>query len=321
MPSRCEPGGVSSSIDPGRTRPAVGDETSMHARRAGLGETRPMAWVLDLDGVIWLGDTPIPGAAEAVARLAGTGEPLAFVTNNSFGRRVDVEERLARHGIVADGAVVTSAMAVASLVDEGDRVLACGGPGLREELVRRGAEVVDAAALVASAERGTPAAVTAAIDGQERFSAVVVGYHRDFDYLRMTAAARAVRAGARLLASNDDATYPTAHGPIPGGGSILAGIATAAGVDATVAGKPHAPIADVVRARLGDDGVVVGDRPDTDGRFAQAMGYRFGLVLSGVTTPEDLPVVPAPDVVAADLAGLVDDILGGRHRQRSGAGR
>ena len=173
MPSRCEPGGVSSSIDPGRTRPAVGDETSMHARRAGLGETRPMAWVLDLDGVIWLGDTPIPGAAEAVARLAGTGEPLAFVTNNSFGRRVDVEERLARHGIVADGAVVTSAMAVASLVDEGDRVLACGGPGLREELVRRGAEVVDAAALVASAERGTPAAVTAAIDGQERFCGVV----------------------------------------------------------------------------------------------------------------------------------------------------
>lgn len=293
----------------------------MHVGHSALGETRPVAWVLDLDGVIWLGDTPIAGAADAVARLAGTGEPVAFVTNNSFGRRADVEAKLARHGIAADGAVVTSAMAVASLVGAGDRVLACGGPGLREELGRRGAEVVDAAALVASAETATPAGVVSAVDGQEGFTAVVVGYHRDFDYLRMTAAVRAVRGGARLLASNDDATYPTAQGPIPGGGSILAGIATASGVDATVAGKPHAPIAEVVRARLGDDGVVVGDRPDTDGRFARTMGYRFGLVLSGVTTPEDLPVVPSPDLVGADLATLVDDLLGERHPPGSGTGR
>ncbi|MCD9623144.1 HAD-IIA family hydrolase [Rhabdothermincola salaria] len=267
-----------------------------------------MAWVFDLDGVIWLGAEPIPGAAEAVTEVVRSGAGVAFVTNNSFGRRVDVEDKLARQGIEAHGSVVTSAMAVASLVAPAERVLACGGPGLREELAGRGADVVDAATLVASVARPGPKGVIEAVTATGPFDAVVVGYHRDFDYHRMTAAAWAVRGGARLLASNDDATYPTPDGPIPGGGSILAGIATAAGVAPVVAGKPHDPIADLVRHRLGPDGIVVGDRPDTDGWFARTLGYRFGLVLSGVTTAADLPVRPTPDHVAADLAALVRDI-------------
>jgi 4-nitrophenyl phosphatase len=118
-----------------------------------------------------------------------------------------------------------------------------------------------------------------------------------------------VRDGARLLATNDDATYPTPDGLIPGGGAILAGVSTAAGVAPEVAGKPHRPMAALVRDRVGDEGVMVGDRPDTDGRFAVALGYRFALVLSGVTTT--LPVEPAPDSVAVDLATLVDQELAG----------
>jgi HAD superfamily hydrolase (TIGR01450 family) len=264
-----------------------------------------MAWVFDLDGVIWLGDAPIPGAAEAVGRVRASGVPLAFVTNNSFGRRADVADKLARHGIDPGDDVVTSAMAVAALVRPDQAVLVCGGPGLVEEVEKRGADVTDArdVAAIAGSE---PAAVVAAVQDAGPFSAVVVGYHRDFDYLCMTAAMVAVREGASLLASNADATYPTPSGPIPGGGSIVAAIATAAGATPVVAGKPHPPIADLVRHRLGPDGIVVGDRPDTDGRFAATLGYRFGLVLSGVTTPADLPVDPVPDVVAADLAALVD---------------
>ena len=104
---------------------------------------------------------------------------------------------------------------------------------------------------------------------------MVVGFHRDFDYERLRVASTAVRAGARLLASNDDATYPTPDGPIPGGGSILAAVERASGVTATVAGKPHQPMADLIRARLGPAGLVVGDRPDTDG----APGRRDGLAL------------------------------------------
>jgi ribonucleotide monophosphatase NagD (HAD superfamily) len=228
-----------------------------------------MAWVLDLDGVVWLGNTAIPGAAEAVADLRASGEQVAFVTNNSFGRRTAV---------------------AAGLVEPGERALVCGGPGVVEELEARGVEVVDASDPAAS-------------DG--RFDVVVVGYHPNFDYHRMDTASLAVRGGARLLATNDDATYPNDTGIHPGGGAILASIVTATGVEPEVAGKPNVAAADLVRSRLGTEGIMVGDRPDTDGRFAVALGYRFGLVLSGVTHADDLPTDPPADVVAVDLATLV----------------
>ena len=122
----------------------------------------------------------------------------------------------------------------------------------------------------------------------------------------MRIAAAAARNGARLIATNDDATYPTPTGPIPGAGSILAGIERASGQRATVAGKPYAPMADHLRAMLGPTGTVVGDRPDTDGRLAKELGWRFVLVLTGVTTAADLPVDPAPDLVVPDLAAAVD---------------
>ena len=76
--------------------------------------------------------------------------------------------------------------------------------------------------------------------------AVVVGFHREFDYDGLARASSKVRAGARLVGTNDDATYPTADGPIPGGGSILAAIAFASGVEPVVAGKPYAPMAALV---------------------------------------------------------------------------
>jgi HAD superfamily hydrolase (TIGR01450 family) len=242
-----------------------------------------VAWVLDLDGVIWLADEPVPGAADAIRRLRQADEHLVFVTNNSFAPPGLVVDRLRAMGIEADGDVLTSAAAAATLLREGERVLVCGGPGLRQAVEDRRCEVVD---------RG-PA------------ETVVVGYDPAFDYQAMTTAAAAVRGGARLVASNDDATYPTPSGPIPGAGSILASIATASAVTPIVSGKPHGPMRDLVLARCGPDGIVVGDRPDTDGRFAVALGYRFGLVLTGVTGPDDLPVEPAPDVTATDLATLV----------------
>ncbi len=119
----------------------------------------------------------------------------------------------------------------------------------------------------------------------------MVGFHRSFDYEEMRRAATAVRSGARLLATNDDATYPTPDGPIPGGGAILAGIATAAGCAPLVAGKPYEPMAALVRSLVSDaitNVVMVGDRLDTDGRFAATIGCRFALVLTGVTTAAEV---------------------------------
>ncbi len=244
-----------------------------------------MPFALDLDGVIWLADDPIPGSAEAVAHLRAAGEDVVFCTNNSSLRIEEVEAKLARHGIPAIGDVLTSATAAATLVEPGEKVLVCAGPGVVEALEARGAVPVREAGV--------------------RVEAVMVGFHRDFDYDRLRIACNAVRGGARLLATNDDSTYPTPTGPIPGGGAILAAVVTGSGVPAVVAGKPNAPMAALVRQRLGAEGTVVGDRADTDGRLARVLGYRFALVLSGVATADE-EMDPAPDLVAPDLRSLVE---------------
>jgi ribonucleotide monophosphatase NagD (HAD superfamily) len=136
--------------------------------------------------------------------------------------------------------------------------------------------------------------------------AVVDGYHPEFDYARLTAACRAVWAGARLVATNDDATYPSTDGLLPGGGALLAAVTTATGATATIAGKPYRPMCETVWRRLGRDrpAVVVGDRPDTDGRFARALGYEFALVLSGVTA-QAAGSDPTPDYVGADALEVI----------------
>lgn len=256
-----------------------------------------MAWVLDLDGVLWLGEHPVRGAAAAVARLRAAGEQVLFATNNSSATVGAQAAKLASFGVpAAPGEVVTSALAAARLVEPGERALVAGGPGIVEALGARGAEVVDSRTFEPT-------------DGQ--VDVVVVGFHRHFDYEGLRRSAVQVARGARFLATNDDATYPTAEGVIPGGGSIVAAIAYAASLPPVVAGKPFPPMAELVHELAGgpgEAGVMVGDRPSTDGAFAKALGYEFGLVLSGVTQRGDLPVDPAPDHVADDLASLVETL-------------
>jgi 4-nitrophenyl phosphatase len=233
--------------------------------------------------VVWLDQQPISGSAEAIGRLRAAGERVLFVTNLSARPVREAEAQLARHGIPAEGDVVTSAMAAATLVAPGERVLVCAGPGVAQEVRARGGEVVS----------------------QGPADAVLVGLHTEFDYEALRRAAAAVRGGARLIGTNDDPTFPTPDGLLPGGGAILAAVAVASGVEPVVAGKPHPPMAELVRARLGPDGVVVGDRADTDGALAAALGYRFALVLSG-SSDGPPPDGPQPDLVAPDLAAVVD---------------
>lgn len=254
------------------------------------------SWALDLDGVLWRGDAPIAGAAEAVARLRAAGERVAFVTNNAKPTRAQMAAKLADHGIDAGDDLITSPMAAASLLARGERVVACGGPGVVEAILAAGAEPLDPSSL-------EPRDVAGTVD------AVVVGLHTDVDYHRIAVAAAAARAGARLVATNDDSTYPADGVLMPGAGAIVAAVERASGIVAAVAGKPHAAMADLVRARLGPDGIVVGDRADTDGALAVAVGWSFALVLSGVTHESDLPTEPTAEWVASDLAELVDRLL------------
>ncbi len=244
----------------------------------------------DLDGVVWLAHRPIPGSVEAIARLRRAGHRVLFVTNNSATRVEDQEAALAALGIPAAGDVLTSAQAAGLLLQPGERVLVCGGEGVVQAVEARGAVVV---------QHGD-------------VDAVVVGWHRTFDYDGLTRAARALMNGARLIGTNDDATYPTPEGPIPGGGSILAAVQTAGGQAGQIAGKPFEPMAALVRAVVGadaaKDAVMVGDRPSTDGRFARTLGCRYAHVHSGVT-PRGEPVDPHPDLAADDLAAVAEAIV------------
>jgi glycerol 3-phosphatase-2 len=246
----------------------------------------------DLDGVVWRGETPIPGAPEGIERLRDAGLRLGFVSNNSSQPVSEVTAKLAAAGVLASADdVITSALAAASLLATelapGAPVLACAGPGVIEALSAAGLRPV----------------------AQGPAAAVVVGLHRNFDFDELDRASAAVRDGARFVATNLDATYPVPGGLIPGSGAIAAAVATASGRTPDVAGKPHAPMVRLVRERLGPSGIIVGDRPSTDGAFADALGWPFGLVLSGVTakTPspggEAIPD-PPPPFVAADLASL-----------------
>ena len=112
---------------------------------------------------------------------------------------------------------------------------------------------------------------------------MVVGFHRDFDYDELERLPRAVRTGACFVATNLDATYPVAHGMIPGTGAMVAAVATAVGARRRSRGSRSRRRSRWCAPRLGTTGVMVGDRPSTDGALATALGWPFALVLSGVT--------------------------------------
>jgi HAD superfamily hydrolase (TIGR01450 family) len=248
-----------------------------------------MTWALDLDGVVWLAGRALPGSPEAVKALRDAGERVVFLTNNSGPLVSEHLRALARIGIEARSEdLTTSSQAAASTLQAGERVAVIGEGGVLEALAGRGVEVVPADA---------------------RPQAVVVGRTLQLDYLALSAAAAAVRDGARFVATNTDATFPTGDGLQPGAGALVAFLSVAAGREPLVAGKPHEAMAALVRARYGDVSVMAGDRADTDGCFAVALGARFALVLSGVTRPSDLPVQPAPDLVGPDLAAVVKSYL------------
>jgi 4-nitrophenyl phosphatase len=253
--------------------------------------------LLDLDGVVWLGDESLPGAADAVARFRAAGLAVGFMTNNSSQPVSGYVEKLGRLGVEASAdEVLTSALAAAELLaadlSPGSRVLACSGPGVVEALEAKGFEVVDA---------GRP--------DTGPFSAVVVGWHRNFDFDRLDRTSAAIRAGARFVATNLDATYPAPDGLLPGNGSLVAAIATAAGRRPEVAGKPEPPTVALVRARFGDRGVVAGDRPSTDGALAEALGWPFALVVSSATLSGDEPAEHAAAFVGPSLATLADGMM------------
>lgn len=241
--------------------------------------------ICDLDGVVYLEGRQVPGAGRALHDLQGSGYHLLFVTNNSTRPGAAVAARIADiTGYPARATqVVSSAEAAATLLTPEEPVLVVGGSGIREALQEAGVRQTT---------------------DHRRAAAVVVGLDLSITYARLRDATAAIRAGARFIASNTDATYPTPDGPAPGAGSIVAALVTATGVQPEVAGKPNEPIRALIRSRLAEGPVwVVGDRPETDLAMARAEGWKAVLVLSGVTRDPESLAVPA-DLVLRSLAEL-----------------
>jgi HAD superfamily hydrolase (TIGR01450 family) len=250
-------------------------------------------WIVDLDGVIWLSGEPIGNVAAAIAALRHKGVRVVFATNNSAPTTEVLLQRLQRAGIESEASdLATSAGAVASLVEPGQAVRVLAEDGVLEALGHRGVKVM------------TEGPVDAA----------VVGWSRSFDFDALAATATAARESGRLVATNEDPTHPTPDGLMPGSGALLAAVVTASGVTPVIAGKPHGPMADLMKRQFGFDDhasgvVMVGDQPRTDGRLAERLGIPFALVDSGVTTASvtsfDVPVATR----AADFVSLVESIL------------
>lgn len=249
--------------------------------------------VCDMDGVLYRGTEPIAGVAAAVERWRGRGKRIVFCTNNSHFTVAEYVGKLERVGIPAvEDDVVSSGAVLAEVLSErraaGKKAMAVGAQGLRAGLEAAGVTVDDG-------------------DSVDGLDFVVVGWDDDFDYRTMRRACRAVRAGAALIATNSDATFPAPDGLWPGAGAILASIEVSSGVRAEVLGKPHPPMMEAAARRLAGCARIgiVGDRADTDLAGGIARGWTTVLVLSGVTTAAEAELLePRPDVVLPSLAAL-----------------
>jgi glycerol 3-phosphatase-2 len=251
--------------------------------------------LLDLDGVVYLGGTAIPGAAEALRKADAAGMRLAYVTNNAFRTPAAIAALLTSFGAPASPQdVVTSAQAAARLLAErlpaDAAVLVIGGSGLRMALRERGLRPVSTAA--------------------DKPLAVIQGYSPDVNYSMLAEGGLAVAAGALFVASNGDLTLPSRRGRQPGNGSLIQVVATATGVQPLVAGKPEPPLHRESVLRTGArHPLVVGDRLDTDIEGAHRVGADSMLVLTGVTGPaEAVAALPSqrPTYLAEDLTGLLE---------------
>jgi glycerol 3-phosphatase-2 len=249
--------------------------------------------MLDLDGVVYVGPSAVPGAPEHLARAREAGMQLAYVTNNASRTPHTVAEHLRDLGVDArDEDVVTSAQAAARLLSErlpaGSAVFLIGGRGLEVALTELGLRPVQ--------------------DRDEKPAAVVSGFSADLRWGTVIEGAILVREGLPWVASNTDRTVPTPHGPGPGNGALVGVVADFASQQPEVAGKPEPPLFEETLRRVGGDRpLVVGDRLDTDIEGANKVGYDSLLVMTGVTDAAVLVAATPglrPDYVAADLGGL-----------------
>jgi 4-nitrophenyl phosphatase len=261
--------------------------------------------LVDLDGVVYRGRDPVPGIPRLLADRVAAGDVVLYVTNNSSRHRTEYLSRLTAIGApVRPEWIFSSARATALELTQGDSpsrtVMVLGEAGLVQELRDVGLRAVPPTGRGLAAHPDT----------------VVVGIDRRLTYARLAAAADAVRAGARFVATNRDPVFPTPNGFTPGAGSIVAAVEAAGRRSPDIVmGKPDPRLLRAAARSVGAaaaDAVVIGDGLGTDIAAAIAVGARSVLMLTGVTRREEVDRLPAerrPTAVAADADELAAILL------------
>ncbi|MBI2015045.1 MAG: HAD-IIA family hydrolase [Candidatus Rokubacteria bacterium] len=249
-------------------------------------------WLFDLDGTVYRGEALVPGADATISALRAAGRRVAFLSNKPLQTRADYAAKLTRLGIATEAAdVVNSSLVLArhlQRLDPGAPVFVIGEPPLVAELSAHGFEV-----------RGDP-----------RVRWVVIAFDRTFDYAKLDTALRAVRQGARLIATNPDRTCPTEDGEIPDCAGMTAAVEAVTGVNVEIiVGKPSPIMLRVGLERLGlpaTECAIVGDRIETDIVMGKRLGLATVLVLSGITRAGDPRIAEiAPDLVLPSVRELL----------------
>ncbi|MGW8317745.1 MAG: HAD-IIA family hydrolase [Candidatus Promineifilaceae bacterium] len=254
--------------------------------------------IIDMDGVLWRGETPVPGLPDFFAVLRAQGLAFVLATNNATKTAAQYERRLAGYGVeIPARQILNSAEASALFLRHklipGAAVYVVGEEGLRMAMEEQGLKVL---------------AADGFIGPESRADAVVVGFTRYVCYPQLASAAHLINHGADFIGTNPDVTIPTEMGPLPGAGSLLAFIKAATGVEPVIVGKPNRTLFDEALRRLNSQPqatAMVGDRLTTDIAGGSAAGLKTILLLSGVTDQAELEDSSIqPDLVFEDLRAL-----------------
>ncbi len=250
-------------------------------------------FVFDLDGTIYLGDELVPGAAEVVARLRRMGKKVAFLSNKPIATRDDYACKLKRLGIPCSAEeVISSSLVLARYLRKhrpGARVFAIAEKPVVEELQRHGLQICE---------------------DPDRIQVVVVSWDRGFDYRKLNIAYEAALRGAELIGTNPDRTCPMSGYRLPDAACMIAAVeaCTERKVEPIVGKPSHIMLQEVLDllALKAEQCVMVGDRLETDMLMAARAGLKSVLVLTGVTSAEDLDHLPVrPDLILSSVSELL----------------
>lgn len=253
--------------------------------------------ITDMDGVLWHGDTPMPGLVDFFETLHERNIQLMCATNNASKTPEQYVEKLAKFGVaVTPQQIMTSALATAAYVTQhypaSASIYCIGGDGLRQALQQKGLHLL---------ERN---------DDHTAAELVVVGLHTGVTYEDFAIATLHIRRGATFIGCNPDTTFPSERGLLPGNGSLLALLTAATDQKPVIIGKPHPPMFLACLHQwgpqaTGQNSAMLGDRIGTDIVGAHQVGLQTILVLSGVSTAAELAQSNTrPDYVFSDISAL-----------------